>query len=127
MQSYLDSFLFACNGLRHAIATERNLKLFAAGYVASIIVSLMLGISLVGWAFVLLSGGTFLAIELLNTAIEDFSDAFDTHTKKQDDLHYQAIKATKDIAAAAALMSALTWIVILAIVLLPPLLPLLGL
>lgn len=126
MRNYARSFCFACNGFFHAVRTERNLKLFVAGYVGSILVSLVLQIDGFSWAFILFSGGTFLAIELLNTALEHFSDAFDSHSKKQDDIHYAAIKATKDIAAAAALVSALAWVAVSLIVLLPPLLQLLG-
>ena len=54
-----------------------------------------------------------------NTAIERFSDAFDTHTKGQSDAHTDAIRATKDIAAGAALVSAITWVIILALLFLP--------
>ena len=106
-------------GLRHAFNTERNFRLFIFGYGASLLFALLLRVDLSNFPMIILSGGAFLAIELLNTALERFADAFDVHTKKQDDVHHKAIKCTKDVAAGAALVSAIVWALTLFIIFWP--------
>ncbi len=113
MLPYLRSLRFALDGLWHALKTERNLKLFTFLYVLSLLISGALHISLLDWEIVIFTGGIFLAFELINTAIEHFTDAFDDHVKAQNDHKTAAIKATKDIAAGASLVCAVAWGVIL--------------
>ena len=110
MRKYVHSIGYALSGLSHAVTTERNFPLFIGAYILSLIAGLFLQLDLQQFAIVILSGGMFLAIELLNTALERFADAFDTHTRKQDDVHHKAIKRTKDVAAGAALIAILAWI-----------------
>ena len=106
MFEYLKSIGHAFDGLVHAFLTERNLRLFGWFYVISLMLGVILHISIAEWAIVIFSGGIFLAVELVNTALEHFTDAFDTHSKG---IHYNAIKATKDIAAAASLVCGVAW------------------
>jgi diacylglycerol kinase len=113
MHRYLKSLGYALEGLIHAFLTERNLKIFVALYGLSLLISWTLHIHVRDWEMVILSGGLFIAVELVNTALERFADAFYTHAKAQDDLHTHAIKATKDIAAGASLVCLVGWIVVL--------------
>jgi diacylglycerol kinase len=119
MHKYNKSLRYALEGLWHALTTERSLKLFVALYALSLIVSWLLHIHARDWEMVILSGGLFIAVELVNTALERFADAFYAHAKAQNDLHTKAIKATKDIAAGASLVCAVGWIVILAMIYFP--------
>lgn len=116
MRPYISSLRYALEGLCHAFATERNLKLFGALYLLSLVLSATLSIDAADWQMVIFSGGIFLAVELINTALERFTDAFDRHSQS---IHTSAIKATKDIAAAASLVCALAWAVILCMIVLP--------
>lgn len=116
MRNYYQSLQYALEGLLHAFATERNLKLFGAIYLLSLMLSVTLRISAIHWMMVIFTGGIFMAIELMNTALEHFTDAFDTHSNST---HRAAIKATKDIAAAASLVCAIAWGVILLIIFVP--------
>lgn len=116
MTSYYTSFRFALDGLIRAFGTERNLQSFGAVYVMSLILGWILGIGARDWEVVIFTGAVFLSIELLNTALEHFTDAFDLHSKS---IHTSAIKATKDIAAGASLVCATAWGVILLMILLP--------
>lgn len=109
MRPYFHSLGFAVTGIVHALKSERNLKLFATLYVISLLMGAFFGIDRVEWILLVFTGAVFLAVELLNTALEHFSDAFDDHSKAQDDVHEAAIRATKDIAAGAALMCASAW------------------
>ncbi len=119
MRPYFHSLGYALAGLKTAFRSERNLKLFIALYVISLLMGWYFGIEKTEWIILIFSGAVFLAVELINTAIEHFSDAFDDHSKAQDDIHEQAIKATKDIAAAGALMVATAWGVTVLFVFLP--------
>ena len=116
MRGYIKSLGHAFDGLVHAFLTERNLRLFGWFYVISLAFAVALHISLIEWGIVVFSGGMFLAIELVNTALEHFSDAFDTHSKS---IYTPAIKATKDIAAAASLICGVAWGFLLCILFLP--------
>ena len=119
MSPYLNSLRYALEGLQCAWKTERNFKLFVALYILSFLLGWFLGITARDWQVLIFTGSIFLAVELVNTALENFADAFDTHSKSQNDHHTQAIKATKDIAAAASLVCAIAWGAILVIILVP--------
>ena len=119
MRSYLNSLRYALEGFVQAFRTERNFKLFLALYLLSFVLGWLFGIGPRDWQILIFTGGIFLAVELINTALENFADAFDTHTKSQNDQHTRAIKATKDIAAAASLVCAIAWGLILLIIFWP--------
>ncbi len=116
MTSYYTSLRYALDGLFRAFGTERNLQSFGAVYVLSMLLGWFLGLSAREWETVIFTGAVFLSIELLNTALEHFTDAFDLHSKS---IHTSAIKATKDIAAGASLVCATAWGVILLMIFLP--------
>ena len=68
------SFLFAVQGFRTAIRTERNIKVMLCGGAATIAAGLIARLDLISWAIVLLCCGVVIAAELLNTAIETVVD-----------------------------------------------------
>lgn len=68
------SFLFALQGFRFAIQSERNIKVMLGGASFAIVMGIIVGIDLVSWAIVLLCCGVVIAAELLNTAIETVVD-----------------------------------------------------
>ena len=114
-----NSFVFAVEGLWHAFGSELNLKLFGLVYVVSLLVGALVPLDGAQWIALLFSGGMFLTVELINTALERLADAFDDHSKIQDDARYLAIKINKDVAAGASLIAACTWGVILLILFWP--------
>lgn len=116
MRNFYRSFRYAFSGLRHAFARERNLKFFTAVYVFSLVLGWIVELNLRDWQMVIFTGGMFLSVELLNTALERFTDAFDRHSQG---IHTSAIKATKDIAAGASLVCAIAWAVILCMLFVP--------
>jgi len=100
------SFTYAIAGLWHAIRTERNLKMVILFILGGFILAVILQIALWEWIILIIASGTVCAVELINTSLERFADAFEHHAKKIDDpTHYHLMKATKDVAAAAALVS----------------------
>ena len=82
------SFLFAIQGFRTAVATERNIKVMLAVGACAV------QIDLLSWAIVLLCCGVVIMAELMNTAIETVVDLV------SPEFHPLAGRA-KDIAAAA--------------------------
>jgi diacylglycerol kinase len=68
------SFLFAMQGFRMALKTERNIKVMLLGLVFAVTMGIVLQIDLLSWAIILLCCGVVIAAELLNTAIETVVD-----------------------------------------------------
>lgn len=88
------SFLFAIQGFRTAVATERNIKVMLSVGACAVVAGLALQLDLLSWAIVLLCCGVVIMAELLNTAVETVVDLV------SPEFHPLAGRA-KDIAAAA--------------------------
>ena len=88
------SFLFAIQGFRTAVATERNIKVMLATGACAVVAGLALQLDLLSWAIILLCCGVVIMAELLNTAVETVVDLV------SPEFHPLAGRA-KDIAAAA--------------------------
>ena len=88
------SFLFAIQGFRTAVVTERNIKVMLAVGALAVVAGLVLQIDLLSWAIILLCCAVVIMAELFNTAIETVVDLV------SPEFHPLAGRA-KDIAAAA--------------------------
>ena len=89
------SFLFALQGFRIAVMTERNIKLMLGGALFAIAMGIILRIDAVSWACVVICIGCVLVTELINTSIETIVDLV------SPEFHPLAGRA-KDVAAAAS-------------------------
>ncbi len=92
--SFRKSFLFAIQGFRTAVRTERNIKVMIAGGIGAIAMGIAVGLDPLSWAIVFVCCGAVISAELLNTAIETVVDLV------SPEFHPLAGRA-KDIAAAA--------------------------
>ncbi len=92
--SFLKSFLFAVQGFRFAVSTERNIKVMLGGGAFAVVMGLILQIDLISWAIVLLCCGCVLATELMNTAVETIVDLVSPE-------YHPLAGHAKDVAAAA--------------------------
>jgi diacylglycerol kinase (ATP) len=92
--SFRKSFLFAIQGFRTAVRTERNIKVMIGGGIGAIVAGFLVGLDLLSWAIVLVCCGVVISAELLNTAVETVVDLV------SPEFHPLAGRA-KDIAAAA--------------------------
>jgi len=72
--TFTRSFLFAIQGFRTAIQTERNIKVMLLGFALAVAAGFLLQIDLLSWAIILLCCGVVIAAELLNTAVETIVD-----------------------------------------------------
>jgi len=110
----LKSFTHAFNGLKILIREEHNARIHIVAMVITILLGFALNISPSEWIGVILSIGLVISFELINSAIENLADF---GTSELNDL----IKKTKDLAAAGVFWSALTALIVGAIVFLPKL------
>ena len=92
--SFRKSFLFAIQGFRTAVRSERNIKVMLAAGACAIVAGLIVQLDALSWAIVLLCCGVVISAELVNTAIETTIDLV------SPEFHPLAGRA-KDIAAAA--------------------------
>ncbi|MEK7137795.1 MAG: diacylglycerol kinase [Patescibacteria group bacterium] len=102
----LQSARHAIAGFLRAWRGERNVRLFLLGYVFVLFLGLLLDLSKGEWFALLITGGMFLSVELLNTSIEYVADIVDDHLKAAHCTHnFEDMKMVKDVAAAASLVS----------------------
>jgi undecaprenol kinase len=111
------SFGFAWEGFRHAVKMERSLRLFLPVYGLVLILGVMVRLIAWEWLALIIAGGMFLSVELINTAIERLADVLDEERQLAGRRGFHAkMKATKDVAAAASLMSLFAMIAVVCIV-----------
>ena len=94
------SFVFAGQGVWHAVRHQRNMRVHLVAAVAAVVAGLVLKISAVAWACVLLAIGLVLTAEMLNTVVESLVDLY-------TDEYHPLAKIAKDTAAGAVLVSSL--------------------
>lgn len=100
----LRSFGFALNGLYLLFKEEHNARIHLVFSFVAIFLGLFFRISRTEWMFVVLSIGLVFVAEIMNSAIERLAD-FVTKEK------HKAIQQTKDLAAGAVLVSAISALV----------------
>jgi len=117
--AFLQSFVYAFDGVRYAVRTQRNARVHLVLAILAIGMGIWLSISPVEWALVFVAiTGVFIA-EMLNTVVEACVDL----TTQE----YQPLaKVAKDVAAGTVLLNAILSIIIGLFVFGPHLLSLLG-
>lgn len=113
-RSRVRSFKYAFEGWWYVLQTQQNAWIHALASILVVLVSAWLQISRLEWALIILVIAMVWVAEFINTAIESVVDLV-----TED--HHPLAKASKDMGAAAVLISALTAILIGLIVLGPPL------
>jgi len=111
----LNSFKYACNGLKVLFREENNAKVHLLITVMVIVLSFLFGLNVYEWIAIVFSIGFVIATEIINSAIEDICNFI--HPGKDD-----GIKKIKDLSAAAVLVSAITAFTIGLIIFLPKIL-----
>jgi diacylglycerol kinase len=100
MKKFLRSMGHATRGILLACREQQNLRIHFVIMVVVVITGIYLGLSAIEWSIIILTIGLVIVAEMINTAIEYMVDL------ASPDYHRLA-KNTKDVAAAAVLMSAL--------------------
>jgi diacylglycerol kinase len=117
--SFLRSFVFAWNGLRHAVLTQRNARVHALLAAGAVALGIWLRISPVEFAIIFVAiTGVFIS-EMFNTVAEACVDLI-------TDQYHPLAQVAKDVAAGAVLLNALLAVVVGLFVYVPHLWPLVS-
>jgi diacylglycerol kinase len=110
----LKSFGHAFNGLKTAFKGEHNLRIHLVAAILVVILGIYFKIEIVEWTILTLTIGFVIAMELLNSSIENLAD----YACKEQ---HPMIKKVKDIAAGAVLVSAISALIVGLLVFIPKL------
>ena len=114
IKSRLKSFQYAFDGFRYVLRTQHNIWLHTAISVAVLLVGLWLRLARYDWVIIIITMALVWSAEFFNTAIEAVVDLV---TEEQHPL----AKISKDVAAAAVLITALAAVLVGLLILGPPL------
>lgn len=117
-QAINKTFINAFNGIQYFFKTERNGKIQAAVAAFVLLASYYLKLSSPEWIVVLFCICAVLAMEMLNTALEQLCNL--VHKE-----YHPVIKIIKDVAAGAVLLVSIASSIIGFIIFIPKILPLL--
>ncbi len=112
MKKLLKSFKYAFEGIFTGIKEEQNMKVHIVIMILVIIFGIMLKISTIEWIICIVLFGLVISMELINTAIENTVDLI-TEEKNPK------AKISKDVAAGAVLVSAISSLIIGLIIFIP--------
>ena len=115
----LKSFKFAFNGIKLLISKEHNAWIHCFAAVCVTIAGFCLDISSAEWIAVIFAIGTVLAAEAVNSSIEALADLVSPG-------YNEAIKKTKDMAAGAVLILAISAAIVGLIIFVPKIIELLN-
>jgi len=100
------SFGWAWAGIREALKTQQNFRFHIGAAALVILLGFYVDLAATSWAIIILCLGFVISAELFNTAIEKLSDEVANGQQKR------LIKHTKDIAAAAVLVSSVASLIV---------------
>ena len=104
-KTFRHSVRYAVEGLRYIWQHEQNFRTQVTVGAIALLAGLLLGLTREAWIVLILTAGTVLILEILNTTLERLTDL------AQPRLHHYA-KAMKDMMAAAVLLASLGALVI---------------
>lgn len=108
------SFGYALAGLKHAVGTQRNLRIHLAIALCVVGLGIYLELDFRDWAILAITIGAVITGELINTVVETVVDLASPE-------YHDLAKIAKDVAAGTVLVMALTAIAVGLLILGPPL------
>ena len=115
MRNRVKAFVFAFEGIRTFFQDNYHARVHALAAFVVIALGLYVGLTTTEWMAIVLCIGLVLSMEAVNSAIEYLTDLVSPD-------HHELAKKTKDVAAAAVLISALISVIIAVIIFVPKLL-----
>ncbi|MDA7650129.1 diacylglycerol kinase family protein [Verrucomicrobiales bacterium] len=94
------SFYYAFRGLFLFFRSQRNARIHLFFFLLAMLCGFLFGITILEWCLILLCSGLVMTAEAVNTALERLADS--VHPD-----HHTGIGGSKDIAAAAVLITAI--------------------
>ena len=119
MTGFVRSFKYALTGIKLAVEVDRNVRIHIILGLLVLISSILLGISRIEFLFVLFAIFFVLITEMINTAIEEMTNLIILE-------HRREARIAKDVAAAAVLLAAVFAVIVGIIVLFPRMILLLS-
>jgi diacylglycerol kinase len=113
IKNRIHSFIYAFEGIKTLFRETPNAVIQLAAAIAAILLGLIFHISTMEWLILILVIGGVVALEAMNSALENLSDYT---SKKEID---PTIKKAKDISAAAVLIMAIAALAVGVIIFLP--------
>src|ERR1700761_895166 len=111
----IKSFGYAWKGITHCFFMEMNFKIHVVIAFITILCSVYFGLSPKEWVVIIICIAAVLALEMLNTAVENICNKFCPDIDPQ-------VKIIKDVAAGAVLIAAIASACIGVLIFLPKLL-----
>ena len=111
-QSFIQSFIHACNGMYQFFLHERNGRIETILAIIVILFSIAMEVSHTEWIAIFLCIAMVIGFEMLNSALEKLCDMV------QEEYH-PVIKNIKDMSAAAVLWTSLISLMIAALIFIP--------
>ena len=96
----MKSFYYAFRGLLLLVRSQKNARIHLFFFLLAMFGGFLFEINALEWALILLCSGLVIAVEAVNTALEKLADS--VHPD-----HHSGIGESKDIAAAAVLITAI--------------------
>lgn len=106
------SFGYALNGLKTLVREEPNAKIHLFVTVFVVIAGVVFQVSVIEWIAIVFAVGFVIALEAINTSIENISDFISPEK-------HNWIKKIKDVSAAGVLVAAITAVIVGFIVFIP--------
>ena len=111
-RSLVSSFGDAFSGICFAVVSQRNMKIHLAAAICAIGVGIGVELDTIRWAILCLTIALVLALEVLNTAMEQFVDLVSPD-------YCLSAKRMKDLAAGAVFIAAVCSVIVGCILFLP--------
>lgn len=105
MKKRLYSFKYAWNGLKILFREEHNARVHLVFSILAVCMGLFLEISAMEWLVVTISIGFVVALEIINTSVENIANLISLETNHQ-------IKRIKDLSAAAVFIASITSVIV---------------
>ena len=112
IKSRIKSFRFAFNGLTAVFRSEPNMRLHVLASIVVLIMAYHFEVTQVEWCLLILCIGMVWVAEIFNTSIETLTDLVSPE-------HNPLAGKTKDLAAGAVLMAAITAVVVGLLIFIP--------
>ncbi len=96
----MKSFYYAFRGLLLLVRSQKNVRIHLLFFLLAMCGGFLFEINALEWALILLCSGLVIATEAVNTALEKLADSIHPD-------HHAGIGESKDIAAAAVLITAI--------------------
>jgi len=117
-KQFIKSLNHAIDGFRYLYGTQNNVRIHFIITIGIIILSILLGISIIEWGLIFLAMGLVWITESFNTVYERMFDLVDPTINP-------LVKIGKDVSAAAVLISAFVSIIVGIMIFLPRILSIL--